>query len=151
MIFRAYEPNDLSGLLTCWEAAIRSAPPQMSEGFILGELGNIQRDYLPKLQTTVAENGQIQGFICMLGTEVAALFVHPFEQRMGIGSALLAGQDARTLEVFEANTPARRFYAKHGFRQTHSRLHEETGHMLCCLALGGQQHLYAGDGKERRQ
>lgn len=71
----------------------------------------------------------------MLGTEVAALFVHPFEQRMGIGAALLKGQNARALEVFEANTRARRFYEKHGFRQTGSRTHEETGHMLCCMTL----------------
>ncbi|MDA8747268.1 GNAT family N-acetyltransferase [Litoreibacter sp.] len=124
----------MSGLLTCWEAAIRAASPKMSESFILSEMANIRRDYLPKVQTTVAENGQILGFICMLRTEVAALFVHPFDQRMGIGSALLKGQNAQTLEVFEANQQARDFYHKHGFRQTHTRVHEETGHTLCCLA-----------------
>ncbi|WP_298360457.1 GNAT family N-acetyltransferase [uncultured Litoreibacter sp.] len=85
------------------------------------------------MQTTVAENGQIQGFISMLGSEVAALFVHPFEQRMGLGAALLGSQDAQTLEVFEANTRARAFYAKHAFRQTGTRMHEEAGLMLCCM------------------
>jgi putative acetyltransferase len=85
------------------------------------------------VRTTIVEDGQVQGFISMLGTEVAALFVHPFAQRMGLGGRLLAGQDARSLEVFEANAPARRFYAKHGFRQTGTRLHEEAGLMLCCL------------------
>ncbi len=135
MILRPYEQRDLGGLLTCWEAAIRSGQPQLKDSFILSELSNIRRDYLPKVRTTVAENGQIQGFICMLGFEVAALFVHPFEQRMGVGSALLTSQDARSLEVFEANAPARAFYHKHGFRQTHSRLHEEADQMLCCLAL----------------
>ncbi len=69
----------------------------------------------------------------MLGTEVAALFVHPFEQRMGLGSALLNSQNAQSLEVFEANQPGRNFYAKHGFRQVGTRLHEEAGLMLCCL------------------
>lgn len=135
MIFRAYEPRDLEGLLTCWEAAMRAAQPEMTEGFIAAERANIRDDYLAKVQTTVAENGQILGFICMQRTEVAALFIHPFDQRMGIGGALLKGQNARTLEVFEANAPARAFYAKHGFHQTHTRVHEETGLMLCCLAL----------------
>lgn len=83
----------------------------------------------------MAENGQLQGFISMLGTEVAALFVHPFSQRMGLGGRLLASERARSLEVLEANLPARAFYEKHGFRQTHSRIHEETGQRLCCLAL----------------
>ncbi len=79
------------------------------------------------------ENGQLQGFISMLGTEVAALFVHPFSQRMGLGTRLMASQNALSLEVFEANAPARAFYAKHGFRQAGTRLHEEAGLMLCCL------------------
>ncbi len=69
----------------------------------------------------------------MLGTEVAALFVHPVSQRMGLGTQLLASQTAQSLEVFEANAPARNFYAKHGFQQTGTRLHEEAGLMLCCL------------------
>ena len=79
---------------------MRSAQPPMTEGFLLAEMSNIRENYLPKVQTTVAENGQIQGFISMLGTEVAALFIHPFEQRMGIGAALLRTQNAQTLEVF---------------------------------------------------
>ena len=69
----------------------------------------------------------------MLGTEVAALFIHPFEQRSGIGTALLSAQNAQTLEVFEANTAARAFYANHGFQQSGTRRHEEAGLMLCCL------------------
>ena len=112
---------------------MRSGTPQFSERFILSERDNIARDYLPKLRTTVVEDGQVQGFISMLGVEVAALFVHPVSQRMGLGSMLLASQNARSLEVFEASTPARAFYAKHGFEQTGTRLHEEAGLMLCCL------------------
>ncbi len=76
----------------------------------------------------------------MLGTEVAALFVHPFEQRMGIGGALLDSQNAQTLEAFEANPTARAFYAKHGFHQTGTRRHEETGLMLCCLTRAPISH-----------
>ena len=146
MILRPFEPNDTSGLLKCWEAALRSADPPLSEKFIQTERTNIVNDYLPKVATTVAENGQLQGFISMLGTQVAALFVHPYEQGKGLGRRLLACQDARSLEVFEANTEARRFYHAQGFRQTHTRIHEEAGLLLCCLALGGHQPLYASDG-----
>lgn len=90
-------------------------------------------DYLPKVHTTVADDGALQGFICMHGTAVAGLFVHPRVQNTGVGSALLNSQDAQSLEVLEANLPARAFYAKHGFAQTGQRVHDRIGLMLCCL------------------
>lgn len=87
--------------------------------------------YMTKLATNVT--GQIDGFIAMQGPMVAGLFVHPNTQGQGLGTRLLRSQNARTIEVFEANHPARRFYARHGFRPVHSRTHPETGLRLLCL------------------
>ncbi|MEB8389013.1 GNAT family N-acetyltransferase [Rhodobacteraceae bacterium KMM 6894] len=61
------------------------------------------------------------GFIARDGHHIHALYVHPHRKRTGLGRALL--QDAQSnaphldLWVAEANTPARAFYAAHGFAE----------------------------------
>jgi ribosomal protein S18 acetylase RimI-like enzyme len=54
--------------------------------------------------------------------EIESLYVHPAQQRRGLGGALLSAAledlrvcDAVTLWVFEANRGARAFYARFGF------------------------------------
>lgn len=86
---------------------------------------------MDRLTTTVA--GNVQGIIAMQGTQVAGLFVHPDAQGKGLGARLLHSQNAHTIEVFEANTNARRFYARNGFRAVTHRIHPETGLALMCL------------------
>ncbi|MEM7472444.1 MAG: GNAT family N-acetyltransferase [Pseudomonadota bacterium] len=88
------------------------------------------------MQTVVADQDGLAGFISVLDREVAALFVHPVQQGQGIGSALLRHfPGPLSLEVFETNLKARAFYHWHGFRQTGERVHEETGLTLFLLAL----------------
>jgi ribosomal protein S18 acetylase RimI-like enzyme len=61
------------------------------------------------------------GFIARDGQRIHALYVDPRRNRAGVGRALL--QDAQDsaphldLWVAEANTPARAFYAAHGFAE----------------------------------
>lgn len=116
---------------------MRSAQPKLEDAFIEAERKNICDLYLPRLTTTVFEaDGQIAAFICLRGREVSALFVHPKAQGQGLGTRLLQAQTPPlTLEVFEANTKAREFYAARGFWETGHRVHEETGLPLRCLAL----------------
>ncbi|MCY4335751.1 MAG: GNAT family N-acetyltransferase [Litoreibacter sp.] len=117
---------------------MRSSPPDLPEQFFETERANIQGTYLDKVETTVADIDGVAGFISLLGHNVAALFVHPDHQGCGIGSALLTAFKAPLrLEVFEANQRARAFYHRHGFRQTGTRVHEETGEVLLLLALDG--------------
>ncbi|WP_425038216.1 N-acetyltransferase family protein [Primorskyibacter sp. S187A] len=77
----------------------------------------IERGWVRVAETAVG----LAGFIARDATEVNALYVAPEGQRQGTGTALL--QDAmdasETLELwtFVLNTPARRFYAKHGFAE----------------------------------
>ena len=76
---------------------------------------------LPSQQVTVAEtNGRIVGFIAVGDDWVEQLYLDPAWTGQGIGTRLLvqatAGISLIKLHCFQANTGARRFYERHGFR-----------------------------------
>ena len=76
---------------------------------------------LPRQQVTVAEAGsEIVGFIAVSGDWVEQLYLDPAWTGRGIGSRLLIDATAALpvvkLHCFQANTGARRFYERHGFR-----------------------------------
>ncbi|WP_417268210.1 GNAT family N-acetyltransferase [Celeribacter baekdonensis] len=65
------------------------------------------------------------------GAFVGGVFVNPTVQGQGIGRALLdhalALKSGLRLEVYEANTQARGFYASLGFRETGRREVDDNG------------------------
>lgn len=71
-------------------------------------------------QNWVAEvAGQVVGFLSLEGEHLKALYVDPVAQGAGVGSALLAEAEragASSLQVFEANGHARKFYEDRGWR-----------------------------------
>jgi GNAT superfamily N-acetyltransferase len=96
-------------------------------------------EWLRKGETRTLVTGGVDGFVTFRETTgmVAALYVAPARVRRGIGSALLgsahaalhaAGHDEAHLWVFEANAPARAFYASHGYVPDGAQMmHEPTG------------------------
>ncbi|TSE13685.1 GNAT family N-acetyltransferase [Mesorhizobium intechi] len=85
------------------------------------DLAFIRDIVLPRQQVTVAEVvSQIVGFIAVGGDRVEQLYLDPAWTGQGIGSRLLtdvtAGLSVTKLHCFQANTGARRFYERHGFR-----------------------------------
>jgi ribosomal protein S18 acetylase RimI-like enzyme len=76
---------------------------------------------LPRQQVTVTEAGKdVIGFIVVSGEWVEQLYLDPAWTGQGIGSRLLMEATAPLpvvkLHCFQANTGARRFYERHGFR-----------------------------------
>lgn len=77
---------------------------------------------LKECVVTVAEDGRsIVAFLARQGEEVRMLYTHPDFIRAGAGSLLIegakrAGVTALELWCFQANTEARRFYERHGFK-----------------------------------
>ncbi|MCK7625471.1 GNAT family N-acetyltransferase [Streptomyces sp. RS10V-4] len=82
----------------------------------------IQDVVLPSCRTVVAVRGtEVLGYAAVEGDLLDQLYLRPDVRRTGLGSRLLA--EARrlspgglTLHVFQLNTEARAFYARHGFR-----------------------------------
>ncbi len=77
----------------------------------------------------VYDDGVVKGFLHMEGSEIRTLYVDPFFQKQGVGSALMefakAHFAADRLWVLEKNPDAIRFYGRHGFRLSGEKEFEE--------------------------
>lgn len=138
MRIRKYENDDVPAVLTTWETATRLAHPFLEEHFLAQERRNIPELYLPNAETWVAEvDGEVVGFIALLGNEIGGLFVQPCHQGTGIGRALVDKVQAEIgtleVEVFSENSIGRRFYSRYGFVEMEEKIHEQTGQKLLRL------------------
>jgi len=117
-----------------WEAAARPVHRFLPETYWEGERVALIDSYLPRARTLVSDASGLSGFISLIGTEIAGLFVAPSAQGHGVGRALLAAAQPLvlrpSLEVFALNLPARRFYAHVGFAEVAQRLDPDTGEIL---------------------
>ena len=128
---RKYSDSDLEGVLSSWENASKMAHPFLTNELIATTRKNIPVVLLPKADTWVAEHeGVVIGFMCLIGNEVAALFVEPEFHGKGTGRAFM--DKARELhqdlevEVFEVNSIGLQFYLKYGFVPFLEKNHEIT-------------------------
>tara|TARA_R110002111_G_scaffold247140_5_gene310233 strand:- start:46998 stop:47432 length:435 start_codon:yes stop_codon:yes gene_type:complete len=134
-IVREYQAEDLDAVLSSWENATRLAHPFLTDEFLDQERDNIPNLYLPNAETWVIEQeGQVIGFIALLGNEVGAIFVQPEFHGTGAGKALMDKAHALRgdleVEVFEANSIGRHFYQRYGFTPLSESIHEPTGNPL---------------------
>jgi putative acetyltransferase len=141
-MIRKYQDHDLNSLLELWYRASHLAHPFLDESFLRQERETIASVYMPRAETWVyARQGDVVGFISLLGNEVGGLFVDPTVQREGIGRALM--DHARLLrgelevEVFKANSIGRRFYDRYGFVFVKEHVDEQTGQPVLRMRLGG--------------
>lgn len=85
------------------------------------DLAFIRDTVLPQQSVTVVEaSGEIVGFVAVHEGWLNLLYLHPVWTGKGIGGRLLetatAGAGETKLYCFQANSGARRFYERHGFR-----------------------------------
>jgi len=138
MHIRQYENADLDAVLSSWEVATRLAHPFMTNEFIAQERNNVAEIYLPNTDTWVVQiDGEVKGFIALMGNEVGAIFLQPEFHGKGFGKALMdKAQDIHgdlEVEVFKVNTIGRQFYARYGFEPLEEKLHEPTGQQVLRL------------------
>ncbi|KRF36218.1 hypothetical protein ASG94_01685 [Nocardioides sp. Soil805] len=122
MSLRLAGPDDLPAVAELHLAARRAAAPHMPPGVHPDD--DVRRWVgswdLSSLEVWLAEaDGTVVGFAGLTRTWLESLYVDPAAQRSGVGAALLELAKAQRpdgfgLWVFEANVPARAFYARHG-------------------------------------
>ncbi|MCG8475086.1 MAG: GNAT family N-acetyltransferase [Cytophagales bacterium] len=93
---------------------------------------DMREKYIPNSETYVAKyRDEIAGFISLAGDQLAAIFVLPEYQGMGIGQSLLheafRNRKSLMLNVFEKNQKAKDFYLKNGFEEVRRGTDEHTG------------------------
>lgn len=146
MQIRQYQASDLEAVLCSWETATRLAHPFMTDEFLAQERINVAEVYIPNTDTWVVEiDGNVEGFIALMGNEVGAIFLQPGFHGKGAGRALM--DKAQQLhgdlevEVFKANSIGRKFYLQYGFEQIQESLHEPTGQPVLRLKFTANEHV----------
>ena len=138
MNIRHYNDSDLEAVLSSWEIANRLAHPFMADEFIAQERINVAEIYMPNTDTWVVEvDGNVEGFIALMGNEVGAIFLQPKFHGKGVGKALMdKAQEIHgdlEVEVFKENSIGRKFYSQYGFEFIEEKFHEPTGQKVLRL------------------
>ena len=139
-MIRRHRPEDVSALLEVWERASEVGHPFLDAGFLAAERTAIRDVYLHRSETWLYEaEGEVVGYLALIGDEIGALFVHPDRHGQGIGRALvdhaLELRGHLEVEVFSENAVGRRFYERYGFVPLREYRHEPTGRLMLRLAL----------------
>ncbi len=146
MQIRQYKSADLDAVLSSWEAATRLAHPFMTDEFIAQERINVAEIYMPNTDTWVVDiDGNVEGFIALMGNEVGAIFLQPEFHGKGAGKALMdKAQELHgdlEVEVFKENSIGRNFYSRYGFEHLEEKLHEPTGQQVLRLKFTANERV----------
>lgn len=119
-IFRV-GPEDFSRVVDVWEASVRATHHFLTEADIQFFKPLVQHG-LPHVEHLLAmrdHDGQVVGFIGVVGHKVEMLFIDPVWRGQGIGRRLLTHAlevlGATLLDVNEQNPQALGFYERMGF------------------------------------
>lgn len=130
-MIRAYQPEDLPVLLHIWLEGNLDAHSFVPAEYWRGQMPGVQ-EALPCAELLIEEEaGNIRGFLGLQGENIAGIFVAREARRKGVGRLLLGEAKRRhgrlTLQVYEKNASACRFYAANGFYKQTEQTDPDTG------------------------
>lgn len=130
-MIRAFAQEDTDRVMEIWLSANRGAHGFIPESYWKGNIAAV-RKLLPQSALYVYEDGRgIQGFIGLVGSYIAGLFVAVCAQSQGIGKSLLdfvkQKHENLTLRVYQKNERAVRFYSREQFAAESRQIDEQTG------------------------
>ncbi len=134
-MIRPFTPHDCSEVCALWLESSISAHPFIPRAYWEAKLDALRTVYLPLSDELLLflddETGKLAGFMALVDSFLAALFVSPAMQGRGVGSRLLSlakkMHPELTLSVYARNARAVAFYERHGFVFVEARVEEETG------------------------
>lgn len=137
---RPYCPEDLEQVMTAWRRANALVHPFLNEVYVAQLEQEVRYTFVPNAETYVLEaDGQLVGFIALLGDVVGGLFLDPSKHGMGFGKALVDHavnlKGPLKVDVFRENEVGRSFYERYGFELVAEEAHEPSGQIVRKLAM----------------
>lgn len=131
-MIRAFEHRDMERVLDIWLSASIKAHDFIDAFYWQSYLEAMRDVYIPASETYVIEDqSQVMGFCCLLGNQLAALFIDRDQQGKGLGKQLLGHvkslRDELTLTVYKENAQSFAFYQSQGFGVAKEQIDEQTG------------------------
>jgi len=135
VIIRQFKETDTEELVEIWYNTSIIAHSFIAKEMWESHKDELRNKYLPQAETWIAEeNGNLFGFISLVGNYIGGLFVSPAKQGVGIGTHLL--EQAKKVKkqllvgVYRKNNAARRFYIRNGFTYVSQEVQPETGEIV---------------------
>ena len=129
-MIRRFENKDLDQVMSIW-LQVNMESHFFIEADYWKNNYEMVREMIPKAEVFVSEeNGQIRGFIGLIDTYIAGIFVRVAEQSKGVGTELLhtvmKSRDNLRLNVYKKNTKVVSFYRHYGFQIINQGIDEST-------------------------
>jgi putative acetyltransferase len=132
-MIRKFQQSDIDQVIGIWLAASIKAHDFVDGEFWKSKVKEMKEVYIPSGETYVYdEKGVIKGFISLFNDTLAAIFVSPDWQRVGIGMQLMKKakelRKSLNLTVYKNNKSSIEFYKKCGFKIEQEQIDKHTGH-----------------------
>lgn len=129
-MIRRFENKDLNQVMSIW-LQVNMESHSFIEADYWKNNYEMVREMIPKAEVLVSEeNGQIRGFIGLIDTYIAGIFVRAAGQSKGVGTGLLhtvmKSRDNLRLNVYKKNMRAVSFYQHYGFQIKNQEIDEST-------------------------
>lgn len=129
-MIRSFETNDLSRVIELWLETNKQAHDFIENTYWEGKYAEVKK-MMPAAELYVyVENNAILGFVGLMDTYLAGIFIDTTYQSRGIGKQLVdAAKDSKErllLQVYTKNKRAVSFYSREGFSIIEEKVDEAT-------------------------
>ncbi|CCI84567.1 acetyltransferase [Lactobacillus pasteurii DSM 23907 = CRBIP 24.76] len=128
-MIRKFENSDTAEVMQLWLNGNLDAHPFIEKEYWQANFQEVEKQLLDAEVFVYEQDGQIKGFIGLMGNYIAGIFVDRNSRSTGIGQKLLDyvkdRHEALLLEVYQKNQRAIDFYRRQGFIISSEQVDEE--------------------------
>ena len=139
-MIRKYQERDIETVLDIWLRASIKAHDFVDADFWVSQVDNMRNIYIPASETFVYERAsKVVGFYALDENTLAAIFVDPASQWVGIGKQLMKHvkeqRSTLSLSVYKENVASFNFYIAQGFTVVSEQVDDHTGHQEYTMSM----------------
>lgn len=125
-----FDSNDIDEIMNIWLNTNIVTHSYIKESYWKGNYDNVRKAILDAKVYVYKEDGIILGFVGLVEDYVAGIFVRECMRGRGIGKKLLdeckKTRSKLTLEVYEKNIKATKFYLRENFKMVEKSTNHDT-------------------------